>query len=289
MKSINWEGIWTCMQGGTNAFLNSLSTLVTSNIVVALIASAAGAFAGALGAQRIIARNQEYASFLSLLRKSNSAIILSYSAANTLMMLKRQHIQPLCEKYKSDRENCLEALQKSKSQPANEPYYIEADLKTYTLPKLPLRALTQMVYSEIAPKGKAISALAMLEQSVVGFAQVTSKREEIIARFQTNEIPANQFHCHYFGIKDWTGHVYGEYRDLMNAIGSYLDDMIFFSGLLTEELQNYAELVEKKLVELNKRRKAPTVNTADFSSSLSSGLMPGKENYADWLAGFREK
>jgi hypothetical protein len=277
------------MQGAIESLLNLLSTLVTSNIVVALIASAAGAFAGALGAQRIIARNQEYASYLSLLRKSNSAIILSYSAANTLMMLKRQHIQPLCEKYKSDRADCLKALEQSKSKPATGPYYIQADLKTYTLPKLPLRALTQMVYSEIAPNGKGISALAMLEQSDVGFAQVTSRREDLVARFQRNEIPANQFHCHYFGIKDWTGHVFGEYRDLMSAIESYLDDMIFFAGLLTEELQNHAELVEKKLVELNKRRKAPTVNAVDFSSSLSSGLMPEKENYADWLAGFREK
>src|SRR3546814_20880349 len=73
----------------------------------------------------------------------------------------------------------------------------------------------------------------------------------------------------------------------MVAITQYTDDFAFFSAELADELQVHAVRVRQKLLKFAKD--VPKATTVDFSGPRASGLLPPRENYEAWLAGFKSQ
>jgi hypothetical protein len=68
---------------------------LNSNFGTALVGAAAGALAGAWGAQAIVNRNERRKGQLSEVRAANTAIILIDSIVNSTVGLKRQYVLPM--------------------------------------------------------------------------------------------------------------------------------------------------------------------------------------------------
>ena len=84
---------------------------------------------------------------------------------------------------------------------------------------------------------------------------------------------------YYFGLTLPTGHTNQEYSDVIEAIHSYIDDVIFFSSLLCDDLIEYGNKLRsrERYLETN----APKVNEVNFSTPIASKLIPPKSNYLD--------
>ncbi|MEK6777597.1 MAG: hypothetical protein AABY87_12090 [bacterium] len=265
----------------------SLSAVLNSNFSIALVGSLAGAFAGAVAAQRVIERNKQLEIFLSELRNTNAAIMVSFSICNIMLSLKKQHSLPLYEQFKHDQAAQKSFTEKHESGQlkAGEKFEYVADLKTFSVPAMPVDTLKDLVFNKVSAHGRPLCAVAMLEGAFIGLKEVLSTREILVEQFKT-AISEEAVPYYYFGLRMPSGHTNQEYPDLIEAMHSYINDVIFFSSLLCNDLMEHGNRFrsqEKKFA-----KKAPKVNTADFSTPRASELMPPSSEYSDWLNGFIE-
>jgi len=69
--------------------LGLLTTSLNSNFSIALAGSLSGAFGGAVAAQRVIERSKRREIFISELKNTNAAIMVSFSICNMILSLKK--------------------------------------------------------------------------------------------------------------------------------------------------------------------------------------------------------
>jgi hypothetical protein len=86
---------------------------ISSNAFVAITSSCAGAYFGAYGAQRIVARGKERDEILTNMRNTNAATVVSYSICNTFLVMKKQHIKPLKDRFETQKRSLLEHVEKA--------------------------------------------------------------------------------------------------------------------------------------------------------------------------------
>ena len=81
-----------------------------------------------------------------------------------------------------------------------------------------------------------------------------------------------------------SGNTHSEYSDAIKGIMSYIDDVIFFSKVISEDLEKYGKCLREreKLIPSNF-----SIQSSDFSSAEAQELMPDQEKYSPWLAGFK--
>lgn len=262
-----------------------LSAALNSNFSIALVGSAAGALGGAVAAQRVIERNKRREIFLIELRNTNAAIMVSFSICNMMLSLKKQHALPLYEQFKHD-QAALKAFNeriKSGQLKAGERFEYVSDFKTFSAPAMPVDTLKDLVFNKISAHGRPLSAVAMLEGAFIGLKEVLSKREILVERFKAS-ITEKEAPYYYFGLQMPSGHTNQEYPDLIEAIHSYINDVIFFSSLVCNDLTEHGNRLRSK--EKKFAKKAPKVNTANFSTACASELMPSTTDYSGWLNGF---
>ena len=161
------------------------------------------------------------------------------------------------------------------------------DLRAFPAPIVPIDTLKHIVFQEISTVGRPLALVAVLEQSLIGLRNAIEKRDQLVRRFETGEIP-EKIHLHYyFGLPLQEGHINQEYPDLVDAIYSYVDDLAFFSYQLYTDLVKHGIKVREALTK-KPSRQVPRVSEADFSGPLNSGLIPPASQYADWVNSFVE-
>ncbi len=257
-----------------------------SNFFVALVASAAGAFAGAYTAQRIAERSKVRDELVKEIRHTNAAIMLSFNICNSMLALKKQHVKRLKETFDSSKNEALAYL-RDKNRPANMAFAFKADLGSLPTPsRQPTDALQRQVFDNLSAGGRPLSLVTALIDVVGLLSGVIEKRNQLIERFRATSAETNpDFPSLYFGLPYGGGNVNLEYATSVDAIYSYTDDAIFFSHLLCQDLNEHGNLV---LATLKKRFRGatPKVNKGDFAKSFEAGLMPPAEAYADWTDAF---
>ncbi len=264
-----------------------LSTALNSKFSIAFVGSLAGAFGGAVAAQRIIERSKRREIFLKELRSTNAAIMVSFSICNIMLSQKKQHSLPLYEQFKKDQERIEEFSEKrelGKLKPGEKFEYV-ADFKTFSAPAMPVDTLKDLVFNNISAHGRVLSTTSVLMGSFAGLKEVLLKREALVEQFKTI-IPEDEAAYYYFGLQLPTGHTSQEYPDIIEAIHSYVNDVIFFSSLICSDLMEHGEKLRAK--EKRFAKNAPKINTADFNTPEASGLMPPKQDYQSWLDGYTE-
>lgn len=263
------------------------SDLFNSDFSIALVGAAAGALGGALAAQKIIETNKRREIFLNELRSTNAAIVVSSSICNAFLSLKKQHVLPFYEKFNHgvDVVHKFNERKELGELDGDEQCFTEADFRLFECPKVPIDTLKDLVFNKISEHGRPLAALAHLDGVLASLERVIAKREELVDQFKNHE-DSNTFHYVYFGLTRPDGNTNQEYADVVDAIHRYTDDVIFFSNLLCNDLMSHGVELRSKNSKFTKR--APKVNCADFSGSEASGFMPPKEEYADWLCGFKK-
>lgn len=262
---------------------------LNSNIVIAFIGGFTGAIGGALGAQRIVERSRKREERLKELRYTNAAIMVAHTICNTALALKKQHVQPMREaflKLKGDLETFKEKRNAKQIAPDIE-FHMQMDMRTYPAPILPIETLKHVVFQELSAVGRPLALVAVIEQSLIGLSSAIAKRDQLIQRFASGEIPENNHAHYYFGLPLPGGSLNQEYPDLVEAIYSYTDDLAFFSYQLCNGLMKHGTKVRDALTK-KPSKKLPNVSEADFSGPLKSGLLPPDSQYGDWVNAFVE-
>ena len=269
---------------------SSIWGALNSNFAIAVIGGLAGAFGGALGAQHIVERSKQRDDLLKELRNTNAATMVAFTACNTALALKKQHVQPMYELFAHEKE----ALRNFKEQRAtgqrqgNAEYRFVTDLRVFPAAVVPIETLKDLAFNKISAYGRALALVSVLEQSLLGLKEAIMKRDLLVQRFASGGIPAEQAHLYYFGMPLPTGDTNQEYPDLVEAIHSYVDDIAFFSALLCDDLIAHGRRIHKAFAQ-KFGKGAPSVSTADFSGPRQTGLLPPDTQYADWLNAFAEQ
>jgi hypothetical protein len=260
---------------------------LNSNFAIALIAAAAGAFFGAWGAQRIAERSKRREELLRELRNTNVAIVLATTTCNAAVAVKKQQVRPWYEKFKQDKEAFRTFVEQRKTGQVqgDAQYYFQADLTLFGPPETPIATLKQLVFYEISAYGRALGLVSALDQSILRLRRAISKRNELIQQFKDRGgSRASDFPARYFGMPI-SGFTDREYSDVADAIRSYLDDIVFFSSRLCEDLVLHGNEVRERFVKPG-AKDVPNVTNVDFSQARADGLIPTDAQYQDWLNGF---
>jgi hypothetical protein len=264
---------------------------LNSNIAVAVVGGFAGAIGGALGAQRIVERSQKREAGLKELRYTNAAIMVAHTICNAALALKKQHVQPMREdfiKLRADLD-AFKARRDAKQIAPDVEFHLQMDMRTYPAPIVPIETLKHVVFQELSVVGRPLALVSVIEQSLIGLSSAIAKRDQLIQRFASGEIPENKHAHYYFGLPLQGGHINQEYPDLVEAIYSYVDDLAFFSHQLCSDLMKHGAKVREALTTKKLSKQVPQVSEADFSGPLKSGLIPPDSQYSDWVKAFVER
>ena len=262
-----------------------LTTALNSKFSIALIGSLAGAFGGAVAAQRVIERSKRQELFIEEIRSTNAAIIVSFSICNIMMSMKKQLSLPLYEKFKSDHAALEEYNKKRKSGELKdgEIFDFVADFKTFNAPTMPIETLKDLVFNKISANARVLSATASLESAFVALKEMLLKRGTLVENIKTT-IPHTEMIYYYFGLQLPTGQINQEYPDVLEAIQHYSNDVIFFSKLICDDFKTHGEKLRAK--EKRFAKQAPNVSTANFNTPEAIRLLPPDKDYEVWLNGF---
>ena len=261
-----------------NALSTAISALwafLNSNFWTSLAGAAAGALAGAWGAQAIAERTATTKNNLEQLRYSNAAIQTTIATVNSYAALKRQHVKKMKARFdKGERQ--IKRLLKN---PKGGVFKFEADLGLLSAPHTPIAALRDLLFGKLNAEPRLLSMYSLLEQAVVHLSESLQQRNNLIAHLQSNP-PKNDAEKAniYFGLPR-PGQTDTRYKDLLEAISLQTDDCIVFGKALVEDLMDYAQRVSDAL-----GNRSPKVFKADLSPLQKAGLLPDMREYEDVLA-----
>lgn len=280
------ENLECLVTNAANKLYLLFSSFFGSSFSIAFVSSLAGAFGGAIAAQKIIERKSRQNIFLEELRNVNSAIMVSFSICNTMLSLKESHTLPLSESFKKSLHE-IEIFNEKKvlgELKDDSTFSHEVDFTVHATPEVPIDVLKELVFNKISAGGRVLSAVAELNASNEGVRNSMQNRRELIEKFKCfdKEDIANP----YFGLTMPNGNTDQEYSDTIKLMYSYVDDSIFFSHLICNELMKYGNDLRTKYKKFSKN--APKVNDASFRVPLESKLIPPDSDYDLWLRGYKE-
>lgn len=269
--------------------LDVIGTVLNSSFSTALLGSLAGAFAGAIAAQRIVESNKAREELLKELRNTNAAAMAAFTTCNTSLALKKQHVQPLHTQFLADKANLeqFKARRASGQIQGNATFQFVPGMRTFPAPVVPIDTLKDLLFNKISVVGRPLSLVCAIEDAARFLKETISERHALIERMKSGIVPKDEIPSYYFGLPLPNGDTNQEYPDLVFAIHSYCDDLAFFSHLLCGDLTSHSKDLYAKLTK-RQQKIAPKPTEADFTSARDSGLLPPDSQYTDWLCAFRK-
>lgn len=250
--------------------------------------SLAGAFAGAIAAQRISEKGKYREELVKEFHQTNAVLSLAAAAASLALALKKQHIKALSDSYDDDLKKFEEYKAKIRGGqiPPNTPFELYPNLLYLEEISPPIATIQDIVLSRLSSVGRTISAVTALADAVKNLNSALSKRNELLSAFKNHQFPKGaDFEHMYLGLPYAETHKNQEYGGAIKGISLYTDDMIFFSIKLCEDLRDHGEILKKRY-KSRLRGIPPRITTVNFEKPRQAGLVPKDEDYKDWLSGF---
>lgn len=250
--------------------------------------SLAGAFAGAIAAQRIAEKGKFREELIKEFQQTNAVISLATAAACLALALKKQHVKALKNSYDDDQKKFEAHKEKvlGGQIAANTPFEMSPNLLYLQEISPPISHIQDIVLSRLSTVGRTISAVTALADSVRNLNGALSKRNELLNSFKNKQFPEGaSFYHMYLGLPFRETHTNQEYGGSVEAISLYTDDIIFFSIKLCEDLRDHGEVLKKRY-KSRLRGSPPRISTVDFEKPRQDGLVPKDEDYENWLSGF---
>ena len=263
---------WTIVSGA----LDWLWSVANSNFSTALF----GAAGGALGAQWIAVRSERRRQLLDKCNALNRAIVTAYSVVNTFVVLKKQHVRTMRERYNQQRIDLESHLEKRRrgELPRDAEFAFIADLESLKLPQVPLAPLEKLLFEKVGITNRPLVELTTLGQVLDSLEAMVRQRDTFIQETKAKNLPAAEFFPLYFGLPDKNRRIDTSYPSCVAMIYAYTDDCIFFSYHLALDLVDAAKALAKTI-----GKAAPKVPELDFSRPKTEKLIPDDAQYIDWL------
>jgi hypothetical protein len=273
----------------------SLKDFLNSNFFTAIAGACAGAFAGAYGAQRIIARGREREELLSEIRNTNAATVVALGICNTFLAIKKQHVKRLKETFDTQRADYLARAHKYRMgelAPGDTVPALLFDLQVLVLPPfdLPLDTLRHQIFEKISLSNRrALMLVTSLTETVHGLNTSINNRNRLIASYHTAGMSSDDLLPLYFGLPQPRTHVINKtYPDLIDAIYKQTNDGIFYAKLICNDLFAQNGQLAGRFKKRFGRSALVSMDKPDFAVPEGEGLMPNEADYTDWLTLFKE-
>lgn len=256
-----------------------ISWLNESNFFAALFGAAFGTF----GAHHLAERAKRKDELIRTIRQINTCSTISFSIANTILGMKKQHVKGMHERFLAERAALEEFHRRRLAGEIGQDvvFNLKVDFRTLSLPLVPIDALQMQIFEKLSLVGRPLALATTLAQTIESLRASMERRNEIIEHWkkQGGIGPAP-----YFGLRQGDT-IDEDYPSSLHAIFRQTDDAIFFSKLLCEDLSEYGEKVRAQCLKEFKKG-VPTVSKSDFKKAIEWGLLPDEKHYADWLSSF---
>jgi len=230
-------------------------------LVSTALVAAAGAYFGAVGAQRAINRDNRNRRLREVLMGVNSAHSLATVILNQALALKKQHHLPMLEEWQKERARVVKAIEEGLSESS-----VAIHLETPPAIHFPISSLAELINGKLTLNGRPLGALAELfqaEHALMALVDAhTAIRQEFEGQSPEYVIPR------YLALETPVGQD-TRYQDIRLGFVSVLDDLLFFADVLSKDLLTYGEGV-RNYVPWRERKRLPTLN-------VSLGVVPGNE------------
>jgi hypothetical protein len=242
----------------------------------------ASAFFGAWGAQRIISKKQEHDRLSVLIGNISTAITICLLISNRLFAAKRQHIDEMKSDYWAERGR-YEDVELRGVKVTGEDKILKVDLQRLPEIRLPLNHLEDLAFNRLSLQGRALAAVTEVRSAIDLLNSMIEFRDEIIDEIKSAGGDQKKKLDIFFGqIAD--GEISGsEYSSIMENIDEYVDNGVYFSYILCEDLRVYGEAVRAKY----KRYDLADLPKVDWAAAKSQHDFPDEADYKSWLDAFR--
>jgi len=238
------------------------------------LSSGIAAYFGARGAQRVISKNNTLEASRRDIHLISSAQMICLSIANSAMAMKRQHVRPLSENYSKQVSIAREGVERSLPT-----VHIQMDLQKLPVPFLATTQLEKILFENISLSGRALSAFNALIGAINLMRESIIDRNDLVDRWHEQGMEQEKILRKYLSFPDERG--FDEiYSNLVDAILSYTNDVIFFSMILENDLRAIGEDMRAKFPG-NDPPELPKISWSNVDE-----LIPKHTEYSDWLKGF---
>ena len=287
-----WEGTNSCWQAAKDWFTwQGTKDFFNSAFFTSALGALAGAWAGALAAQKIAKRDKHSDELVAKIRDTNAALAIVFSMVNSFLGLKKQHVKEMVDSHKEETVKVkeLELRRRTGFTQGNMPYRFEAKMRTLEPMSAPTEQLFQLLLTKLTITNRPLSFAMMLTATLDRFNGAIKTRNALIQQFKAEDYPRGAALLHlYFGLPYAGSHVNEEYPSVLYGIGSYLDDLIFFSKQLNDDLTAYGhELIKRYEKEVGK--KDLRLSSTNFDTLEARGLIPDASKYESILSAFQKR
>jgi hypothetical protein len=249
------------------------------------IKTALAAAAGAIFGAWLSGRSRTKKEIVDELKAVRTAFAVAVTICNKAMALKRQHIAPMNIRY----DAAVAAYQTEAKKPSGKPHLVSLDLAIISPTKFPDDILAKLIFekSSIGEKGVIISL--EVSTAIENLNYACDFRTGLIEEIRKEPtLTQEQLAQRYLGIENSPGMIDARFPHSMEMLSLYLDDCIFFSKLLSDELLRYG----RKLRNRNwwkYRLSVGKMKGADWSMAERENLIPPAERYSDWTRIFKKQ
>ncbi|HVZ03156.1 hypothetical protein [Hyphomicrobium sp.] len=259
---------------------DKLVSLLNSNFMAAL----AGAFAGAVVADRIATRKSKGAEISDALRNTNSAIALSGLISNQALVMKGQHVLDLHKDFALEEVRFEETMRRLQAGEALGPEERVIKTNLAELPELyvPIDELTALVFGKVKAGARAIGLLIAVQNALRDLNLSIQRRNQLCSKFRMT--PPEDRVALYLGLPVEGGRD-ETYPQTISHIYQTTNDLAFFAMQLASELQEHGKKLAKRYAQTF-HAQAPHVNEMKFDTPRARALMPPEAAYSDYLSMF---
>lgn len=261
-----------------SGIFNSSWSLLNSNFSAAL----AGALCGALGAHLIAQRSSRRQQLLDEIRSVKATIMLLHGMVNSLFGLKEQLVNPLVENYNAQKKahvSHADSVKRGLIAP-DHPFHYELDFQTIRPIPTPISEIQNRIFRELSlPTARPYAMTTTLILCIDNLRSTLETRNDFIDKMREVNLAHNLRAAKYFGFRDQFGNIDLTYAHCIKAISDHMNDSIFFSIQLADDLWQHGQTLTKRF-----GRSAPTIHKMDFEKS--NKLMPDAKEYQQWLTSF---
>jgi hypothetical protein len=264
-------------------YLSHAQSFFGPNVFGTLVSAGFGAFAGAW----VASRRETKRSVTTELNSINAARALCFSICNKFLNLKGQHILNLHREYNMDREKVIATDGAARAGVAVTPIDVRLDMQTLTPIWLPTQTLERLIFEKISIRGRALVAAVEVVSCIDALEKSIAYRNALVAEFQDQSgLAERQRMDRHFGLPSPTGAVDERFASNITALYNQIDDCIFFSRVLADDLFQYGSVLRKRFA-WRYRLGAPKPVPDDWTIAEQNGLLPANGKYANWLRAFR--
>jgi hypothetical protein len=240
-----------------------------TDLLVAAIGSAAGAFGGAY----IIEKLQNKKTILEEYRNTNAGIMLSFSVFNSLVNLRSQHTNDLRENFYVNKGR-LELHEFGI-------FHYQPNVSTLQAIAFSIEPLKKILFEKTTISQRPVCVVNILDQTLASLNDSISLRNNTIYQLKNGNYDDEQSAQLYFGLRQKDGNIDMTYCHSIDCICSAVEDAQFFSKLLCEDLEKHARQIRDKIGDTKLK-----INQPNFAS-VDASLMPKEDKYSDWRNNFK--